>query len=367
MAFSIPGITQPEYSVATQGAKAIDQLHMTDPSAPMGLSSTSCSFIAPDKVERNSAPSNATYDANVLHRVGASAHLITSGAAAAVVGAADHLGPDFGQLVSKAAAAARGAARSALPVAGDALEAAGMVIAVQSPAGESEADLAKTRALDAAGRQRMESMAHPSAAKSNSTTFPGQHIDVGPNHTTLPANVRGKQDGIFTTPAESQSKLTHTGHAAPEQHVLTKPTGTTIYRPSAADQAMFGKRENIVTPAHAAHLTPSGTLANAEHASGIDEKLKRYSLNDQHVDGMHKARVFKSALGYDGNNLRELGKQIKEGIGREPASPGKVDEHGVRFTVDVPINGPAGAATVRTGWIYRPGANAPTMITGFVK
>jgi hypothetical protein len=77
MAFSIPGITQSEYSVIAQGAKAIDQLHPTDPSALVGSSSTSCISIAPDKVERNSTPSSATYDANVLHRVGTSAHVIT--------------------------------------------------------------------------------------------------------------------------------------------------------------------------------------------------------------------------------------------------------------------------------------------------
>ena len=368
MAFDIPGFTQPSRPTTTQRANPSDQLRPPDSNIADSLSLASPVSMAPDSVKLRDAPSSLTYDADVLHRAGVSAHAITAVTTAAAVGAAERLGPALGQLGSEAAAVVGGAARAALPIAGETLGAAALVIATQDPAGETEADLAKTRALDAAGRQRLEAAAHPAATEPQHTTFPGQRIDIGPNHTTNPTHVRAAKDGILTTPADTRAKVTYTGHAShPDLHQLTKPTGTAIHQPSAADQATLAEREKIVTPAHAAHLTPNGTLANADHAVGIDEKLVQYSLNDQHADGMHKARVFKSVLGYDRHNIQELRNQIKEGIQREPAIPGEVDEHGVRFTVDIPVTGPAGAATIRTGWIYRPEANAPRMITGFVK
>jgi hypothetical protein len=47
--------------------------------------------------------------------------------------------------------------------------------------------------------------------------------------------------------------------------------------------------------------------------------------------------------------------------------PGKVDQFGARFTVDIPVVGPAGNGTVRSGWIYKPGSNTPELTTIFVK
>nr|WP_314710864.1 DUF6883 domain-containing protein [uncultured Comamonas sp.] len=47
--------------------------------------------------------------------------------------------------------------------------------------------------------------------------------------------------------------------------------------------------------------------------------------------------------------------------------PGKVDQYGARFTVDIPVAGPNGNGFVRSGWIYKPGSNTPEMTTIFVK
>jgi hypothetical protein len=46
---------------------------------------------------------------------------------------------------------------------------------------------------------------------------------------------------------------------------------------------------------------------------------------------------------------------------------GKIDVFGSRFTVDIPVTGPAGSAVVRTGWILKPGSTTPELTTLFVK
>ncbi|MGH9267790.1 MAG: DUF6883 domain-containing protein [Acidimicrobiales bacterium] len=45
--------------------------------------------------------------------------------------------------------------------------------------------------------------------------------------------------------------------------------------------------------------------------------------------------------------------------------PGVVDKFGTRFTVDIPVTGPAGSGAVRTGWIYDPGSLTPRLTTAY--
>jgi hypothetical protein len=88
-----------------------------------------------------------------------------------------------------------------------------------------------------------------------------------------------------------------------------------------------------------------------------NKKIDGYALNPDHPDGSHKARVFKSALGYDRDNSQGLVDQIRDGVQRQAAVPKEIDEHGTRFGVDIPVTGPTGkSATVRTGSIYDPGS-----------
>ena len=246
--------------------------------------------------------------------------------------------------------------------AGETLGAAGLVLTMQSSAGNAGED-----APNATWRQHSNAVADRTPQEVH-TTFPGQRVDVGPNHTTNPAHVRPAKDGILTTPAETQTKPTQTGHAAPDLRELTKPTGTAVHQPSATDQATLAEHEKIVTPARAAHLTPSGTLVNADKAIvDVEKKVNGYFLNPQHGDGMHKARVFKSALGYDASNSQGLVDQIREGVQHQRATPGKVDKYGETFEVDIPVTGPKGTATVRTGWNYDPGSDVPRLLTAVVK
>lgn len=111
----------------------------------------------------------------------------------------------------------------------------------------------------------------------------------------------------------------------------------------------------------------SWRLVGANRAQIDPRKLKEYALNSNHPIGGNKAKVFESALGFDVKNADDLMKQLQEGIMKHTPSVGKVDKYGSRFTVDIPVVGPKGSGTVRTGWIYKPGSSVPELTTLFVK
>jgi Domain of unknown function (DUF6883) len=48
------------------------------------------------------------------------------------------------------------------------------------------------------------------------------------------------------------------------------------------------------------------------------------------------------------------------------ATPGERDEYGQRYTIDFIMVGPAGQATVRSGWIVRIGEDFARLTTSYV-
>ncbi|MBX3630241.1 MAG: hypothetical protein KF908_10105 [Nitrosomonas sp.] len=108
-------------------------------------------------------------------------------------------------------------------------------------------------------------------------------------------------------------------------------------------------------------------LIGANKAKIDSRKLTKYALKVDHPVGGHKARVFQSALGFNQSNANDLLKQLKKGVMNNTPVAGKVDKFGSRFTVDIPVTGPAGSGIIRTGWIYRTGSDTPELTTLFVK
>nr|WP_249025297.1 DUF6883 domain-containing protein [Neisseria canis] len=114
-------------------------------------------------------------------------------------------------------------------------------------------------------------------------------------------------------------------------------------------------------------LCPKSTLPNADKAVIDPKKIKGYALNTEHPVGGNKAKVFQSALGFNQSNADELIEKIQQGVCENPATLGKCDEHGQRYTVDIPMTGPNGkTATVRTGWIIDSGKSIPRLTTTYV-
>jgi hypothetical protein len=115
----------------------------------------------------------------------------------------------------------------------------------------------------------------------------------------------------------------------------------------------------------------ANALPGWEQAQIKDEKLAEYALNPSHTygesRGADKARVFKSALGFDQSNWRLLKQAILDGLPSYEAVFTLEDEHGRRYRVTMRITGPNGrAAHVLTAWIIRPGTDRPDLITAYV-
>ncbi|WP_162198688.1 DUF2341 domain-containing protein [Methanosarcina sp. 1.H.A.2.2] len=109
-------------------------------------------------------------------------------------------------------------------------------------------------------------------------------------------------------------------------------------------------------------------LPNFKNAKIDSRKITDYALNPNNPVGSNKARVFKSALGYDRSNADDLIEQIYSKLPESQANVGKLDRYGQRYTVDMAITGANGnVATVRTGWILDAGSDSPRLTTLFVK
>ena len=90
-------------------------------------------------------------------------------------------------------------------------------------------------------------------------------------------------------------------------------------------------------------------------------------MNPEHPVGGNKAKVFEAALGFNQANAAELIRQLQDGVTKIAAQPGKVDQFGARYTVDISVVGPKGSGIVRTGWIIKAGSGVPILTTMFVK
>lgn len=107
-------------------------------------------------------------------------------------------------------------------------------------------------------------------------------------------------------------------------------------------------------------------LQNAHKAIIDERKLIEYVLNPAHARGRDKARVFKARLGYDHTSYADLIAQIRRAIFSHEAVFLRQDRHGDHYRVDVTLQGPAGSAWVRTGWIYLRGDDVPRFTTALV-
>jgi hypothetical protein len=92
-------------------------------------------------------------------------------------------------------------------------------------------------------------------------------------------------------------------------------------------------------------------------------KITNYAMNPTHEVGKHKYRVINAATGLDVGDALEIERQIRDGVRTGTPIPGKTDEYGQRWAVDVPLHGPKGEITVRTAWIIDTGSTRPRLVT----
>ena len=107
-------------------------------------------------------------------------------------------------------------------------------------------------------------------------------------------------------------------------------------------------------------------LPNGDRAVVDLAKLRDYCLNEQHLRGRHKARVFSSALGITSDDAEILRQTLLDAAVEKSATLGEQDDYGQRYVLDFRMTGPRGSATVRSRWIILTGEKVPRLVTCYV-
>ena len=108
-------------------------------------------------------------------------------------------------------------------------------------------------------------------------------------------------------------------------------------------------------------------LPNFRKAVVDSRKLKDYCLNPHHPVGKHKARVFKSALGFQQEDAETLKEQIIDSLLQAEAEKKHEDQFGVRYAVEFPVSNKERKATIVTIWMVPNNNDKPYLITCYVK
>ena len=134
---------------------------------------------------------------------------------------------------------------------------------------------------------------------------------------------------------------------------LGKRRGTVIMNGTARSFAHNKYIPNIESTCelYDSDVLPESAKETIGRAS-VEGKLYTYSLNPDHKDGQHKAKVFKSALGFTRLNMDDLAIQLVFNL--EEATFIRRDEYGLIYRQIIMVNGANGnTRNVMTGWIIR--------------
>ncbi|HVF50896.1 MAG TPA: hypothetical protein VNA19_12460 [Pyrinomonadaceae bacterium] len=105
-------------------------------------------------------------------------------------------------------------------------------------------------------------------------------------------------------------------------------------------------------------------LPNYEKAVIPRSKLEEYALNPAHTHGQHKARLFKSILGFEKADWQKLEKIILDELPYYEAVFRREDKWGKSYSVSLVIVGLNGnTAIVQTIWIIETGKDYPSFVT----
>jgi Domain of unknown function (DUF6883) len=107
-------------------------------------------------------------------------------------------------------------------------------------------------------------------------------------------------------------------------------------------------------------------LPNAKRAFVDIAKLRDYSLNTEHKEGKHKARVFADALGLESDNAEWLRDKLLDITKSEDCQPGRKTDYGQRYLIEFELSHEEKSARVRSIWIIRTGENFPRLVTCYV-
>ena len=107
-------------------------------------------------------------------------------------------------------------------------------------------------------------------------------------------------------------------------------------------------------------------LPNAERAFVDIAKLRDYSLDAEHKEGKHKARVFAAALGLGPGDAEWLRAKLLDIASSEECRLARKTNYGQRYLIDFELSHERRSAQIRSIWIVRKGENFPRLVTCYV-
>ena len=107
-------------------------------------------------------------------------------------------------------------------------------------------------------------------------------------------------------------------------------------------------------------------LPNPKNTIVDRQKLASYCLNPNHPDGKHKARVFKSALNLDINNVDELSSALIEAVKNYDAILTTGNRYGQKYIIDFSLTRNNSTAIIHSVWIIKNQENFPRLVTCYV-
>ena len=157
------------------------------------------------------------------------------------------------------------------------------------------------------------------------------------------------------SPCQTKSTLTHWVSQASSPNIQTEAYG------------LAGSKKPDRRRDRDCGASPSSMkLPNTEHAVVDVRKLRDYCLSSEHPRDRHKAHLFSAALGFTADHAEQLQRALLEAARTADAISVGKDDYGQRYALDSLVQGPTGAATVRSLWMIRRGENFPRLITCYV-
>lgn len=108
-------------------------------------------------------------------------------------------------------------------------------------------------------------------------------------------------------------------------------------------------------------------LPNGDQALVDDRKLWAYILSPQHPHGRDHALLFKTLLGIDLSNWKELKSELLRAAREEDATLGRLSPFGQKYEVRFSMTGPRGRYTVLSVWMLAAGESTPRLVTAYIE
>lgn len=105
-------------------------------------------------------------------------------------------------------------------------------------------------------------------------------------------------------------------------------------------------------------------LPNGERAV-LGDKLERYCLNPQHLQGKHKAIMFQQRLGINLENKAILEEALLQTAINNKAVIYKEDRYGVHYDIKFPLKTKFGESLILSCWIIRKEENFPRLTNAY--